>query len=239
MRILIVDDHPLIREGLANLLKQLDPEVQVSDAISAEQARRVLESAAEWSLVLLDLTLPGADGMSLLAELRDTRPEVPVVVLSGNDSSVNVIAAIDLGAMGFISKRSSTSILAGALRLVLAGGVYIPPQALQSESEAVVRESRGGVSDAGTTSLRDLRLTDRQIEILALLVEGKPNKLICRELDIAPSTVKAHISAILRALRVENRTEAVVKLSRMGIKLPRLARSPRAGGVMPGTAPAK
>jgi DNA-binding NarL/FixJ family response regulator len=135
------------------------------------------------------------------------------VVLSGNDSRANVLSAIDLGAMGFISKRSSTSILVGALRLVLAGGVYIPPQAIDVEQRAA--EARPGLP-----ALERFELTQRQAEILALLVQGKPNKIICRELGIADSTVKAHISAILRAFDVDNRTEAVLKLGQLGIRLP-------------------
>jgi DNA-binding NarL/FixJ family response regulator len=216
MRILVVDDHPLIREGLAHLLRQLDPAVEVVEAISAERARAAFDRDAAFSLVLLDLSLPGAHGMSLLEELRLARPEVPVVVLSGSDSRANVLAAIDRGAMGFISKRSSTSVMVSALRLVLAGGVYIPPEALDPEAKSV---DDPAPADAAPLASAVASLTQRQTEILALLVEGKPNKLICRELGIAEGTVKAHISAILRALGVENRTEAVLKLGARGTRL--------------------
>ncbi len=213
MRVLVVDDHPLIREGLSNLLRQLNPGVAVDEATSVEQALQILAQGDPLTLALLDLNLPGADGMSLLADMRRDRPEVPVVVLSGNDSRANVIAAIEAGAMGFISKRTSTTVFVGALQLVLAGGIYIPPQALALDAPAP-RADQPSVMPA------DIGLTQRQAQILALLVQGKPNKLICRALGISDSTVKAHISSVLRILGVDNRTEAVIKLGRLGVRLP-------------------
>lgn len=230
MNILIVDDHPLIREGLANVLGELDPEANTFEAASADEAVSAFGEHDPLALVLLDLGLPGAQGMSLLEQLRSTRPDVPVVVLSANDQRDVVLAAIDGGAMGFISKRSPTPVLVNALRLVLAGGVYVPPQVIGAPAP-------GEPPPAPTTplsatapaparpprTLADLGLTDRQAEVLALIVQGKPNKLICRDLDLAEGTVKTHISAILRALDVANRTQAVFKLSKLGIQLPALA----------------
>jgi DNA-binding NarL/FixJ family response regulator len=218
MRVLVVDDHPLIREALSTVLRQLSPGVEVDEATSAEQALDLLALGHPLTLALLDLTLPGADGMSLLAEVRRDRPELPVVVLSGSDSRANVMAAIEAGAMGFISKRTSTAVFVSALQLVLAGGIYIPPQALAIE-EPTRRAEQPTVLPA------DIGLTPRQAQILALLVQGKPNKLICRTLGISDGTVKAHISSVLRVLDVDNRTEAVVKLGRLGVRLPGLASS--------------
>lgn len=219
MKLLIVDDHPLIREGLANVLRELDAQLEVLEAESAEEALALLTRPAPVALVLLDLTLPGADGMSLLEQMRSERPEIPVVVLSANDDRANVLGAIDAGAMGFISKRSPTQVLVNALRLVLAGGVYVPPQALDAgiakAPEPVARVPDGKLI---RTPL-DLGLTERQADVLALLVQGKPNKAICRELDLAEGTVKTHITAILRALGVTNRTQALFALSRLGIQL--------------------
>lgn len=235
MNILIVDDHPLIREGLANVLAELDRDASVSEAASAEEAVSAFGDRAPLSLVLLDLGLPGAHGMSLLEQLRSARPEVPVVVLSANDRRDVVLAAIDNGAMGFISKRSPTPVLVNALRLVLAGGVYLPPQVIGGAAPAQVPSATGVAASqlsaappatataSAPRTLADLGLTDRQAEVLALIVQGKPNKLICRHLDLAEGTVKTHISAILRALDVANRTQAVFKLSKLGIQLPALA----------------
>lgn len=215
MNILIVDDHPLIREGLANVLAELDGTVQVHEADDVAPAVAAAAAHNDLALILLDLGLPGANGMSLLADMRARRPDVPVVVLSANDDRAVVQEAIELGAMGFISKRSSTKVLVSALRLVLAGGVYVPPQALGASPAAPPAAAEGA-------SCASLGLTPRQIEVLALLVQGKPNKIICRDLDMSEGTAKTHITAILRTLGVSNRTQAVFTLARLGARLPLL-----------------
>jgi DNA-binding NarL/FixJ family response regulator len=219
MRVLIVDDHPLILEGLSNVLGELDAAVEVVTASNATDALRRLADPERFSLALLDLMLPGSDGMSLLEQMRAAHQDVPVVVLSGQDSRDNVNRAIDAGAMGFISKRSPTRVLVSALRLVLVGGVYVPPEAFVG---AKVRSPLSQDAPARTVG-RDAvvaGLTERQLEVLSFLVQGKPNKVISRELDLQESTVKTHIAAIFRALNVSNRTEAVFELSRLGIQLP-------------------
>jgi len=216
MNILIVDDHPLIREGLGNVLAELDRGVRIHEADDAAPALAAAESCDDLALILLDLALPGAEGMSLLAEMRAKRPDVPVVVLSANDDRTVVQDAIELGAMAFISKRSPTKVLVNALRLVLAGGVYVPPQALGT-SAAQARQADGAGSAAEA-----LGLTPRQLEVLALLIQGKPNKIICRDLDMSEGTAKTHITAILRALNVSNRTQAVFTLARLNVRLPQL-----------------
>ena len=160
--------------------------------------------------------------MSLLEQVRAERADIPVVVLSANDERGNVLGAIDAGAMGFISKRSPTQVLVNALRLVLAGGVYVPTQALDGgiSKSLPVGDSFARASESPVVRTpADLGLTERQADVLALLVQGKPNKTICRELDLAEGTVKTHITAILRALGVTNRTQALFALSRMGVQL--------------------
>lgn len=225
MKLLIVDDRPLIREGLANVLRELDTQLEVLEAETAEEALEVLAQPAPVALILLDLTLPGAAGMSLLEQIRAERAEIPVVVLSANDDRGTVLGAIDAGAMGFISKRSPTQVLVNALRLVLAGGVYVPPQALDGGIAKTVTPvdavARASAADRPLRTPLDLGLTERQADVLALLVQGKPNKAICRELDLAEGTVMTHITAILRALGVANRTQALFALSRLGIQLVR------------------
>jgi DNA-binding NarL/FixJ family response regulator len=226
MKILIVDDHPLIREGLANVLRELDNDLAVIEAENAAEALAAIARADAISLILLDLVLPGVDGLSLLTQVREARPEVPVVVLSGNDNPQIVRQAIDCGAMGFISKRSATPVLVSALKLVLSGAVYIPPQALAAEAPAAPPNWTAEHSMVGPSpTLADLGLTGRQLDVLTHLVQGKPNKVICRDLGLAEGTVKTHITAILRALNVSSRTQALFALSKMGVQLPFAFRS--------------
>jgi DNA-binding NarL/FixJ family response regulator len=226
VKILVVDDHPLILEALHHVLKQLDAQVTVFDAQSADQAQALLRAHGDADLLLLDLGLPGIDGLQVLSRVRADHPSIPVVVLSASDARENVMRAIDLGAMGFIPKSSSNQVMLGALRLVLSGGVYLPPAALMHDGGSE-RTGGAGVAmpsarDSGVTA-RDLGLTERQAQVLGLILQGKPNKLICRELDLAEGTVKIHVAAILRALNVSTRTQAVIEASRLGLTVDSLA----------------
>jgi DNA-binding NarL/FixJ family response regulator len=219
MKILVVDDHALIREALRGVLKKLKRDAMVLDASTCRQAMESIASHPDIRLVLLDLTLPDRDGFSMLAELRERHPAMSVVVLSGVQDRANVMKALDLGAVGFIPKSASHEVMRSALQLVFAGGVYIPPEILAREplTSAARALSPGGriiVSPA------DVGLTDRQLDVLALMMQGKNNKAICRSLDLAEPTVKNHVTAILKALKVTNRTEAVIAVNKLGWKLP-------------------
>ncbi len=214
MRILVVDDHPLIREALRQVLKALDRSVELFEAQCAAEALATAAQQSDLDLILLDLALPGAEGLSLLLQLREQHPAVPAVVLSASDQTSTVMQALEAGAMGFIPKNSPCEVLVGALRLVLSGGVYLPPAVMRNP--ALPAQS----SQREAPSYRDLGLTHRQSQVLALLVQGKPNKLICRELSLAEGTVKIHVTAIFKALKVGNRTQAVIAVSRLGLKLP-------------------
>jgi DNA-binding NarL/FixJ family response regulator len=226
MKVLIVDDHPLIREALANVLAELGPQVVVLQAESLKGALAELTAHPDTTLILLDLMLPDGEGTSVLDQVRQAHPGVPVVVLSATDNRATVLAAIDGGAMGFISKRSASPVLVNALRLVLAGEVYIPPEVLRAETLPRPAAGAGLASAPGNRRTgEELGLTPRQMDVLTLLVQGKPNKVICRELGLAEGTVKTHTAAIFRALAVSNRTQAVFAVSRLGIQLPFVAAS--------------
>lgn len=219
MKILIVDDHPLIREAVRHVLAQLDRDVEVLDAESCEEAAEQIGAHPELDLVLLDLSLPGLSGLSALESLRERFPAVPVVVLSARDDPAVVVAALDAGAMGFIPKTSSNELMISALRLVFSGGVYVPPQAISNlphdehaAPEAFREPPALGISPS------EIGLTERQSDVLALLLQGKPNKVICRELNLAEGTVKIHVTAILKALGAANRTQAVIAASRLGLR---------------------
>ena len=216
MRILVVDDHPLICEALRQVLKALDQNIELLEAASGSEALAQADRNDRIDLVLLDLALPDADGFEVLGELRERHPSFPVVVLSASEQADVVMRALDAGAMGFIPKTSSNELLLGALRLVLSGGVYLPAEVLRhAPAPALARKSA-----AAEASYRDIGLTQRQAQVLALMVQGKPNKLICRELVLAEGTVKIHVTAILKALGVSNRTQAVIAVGKLSLQLP-------------------
>ena len=239
MRILVVDDHPLVLEALRAVLHQLDADVDVFDAANAEGARELVDQHAEADLLLLDLTLPGADGFSLLSEFRAAYPTLPVVVLSGSESREDVTRALDLGAMGYIPKSCSNDVLIGALRLVLSGGLYVPPAMLLASvgASGAAPEPAPAARPAPSGGRPEaLGLTPRQSEVLALVLQGLPNKVICRRLGLAEPTVKVHMQAVLRALQADNRVQAVIEASRQGLTIDALldfARSRRTHGDSP------
>jgi DNA-binding NarL/FixJ family response regulator len=220
MKILAVDGHPLICEGLARVVTKLGPDVEVIQANSVGAALNHLASNADVSLILIELRLADEDR---LERVRAARPEVPVVVFSAlADHPATVRALIGAGVKGVLSNRCPPRVLVEALRLVLVGGVYVPPEAL-----GTVRAPRPGPTvGAGSAArqaprrIEEFGLTSRQAEVLALMAQGKPNKLISRSLKLAEGTVKTHASAIYQALGVSNRTEAVFAVSRLGIQLP-------------------
>lgn len=218
MKILVVDDHPLILEALQHVLQQLDGEVEVHAAHTADGGRALVATHADADLLLLDLNLPETSGFTLLSELRNDFPAVPVVVLSGFDRRDDVLQALDLGAMGFIPKRSASQIMLQALRLIVSGGVYVPPEVFMQRDMKVAEAPQRRHGDRPLRP-RDLGLTSRQAQVLALVLHGKSNKVICRELGLAEGTVKIHVAAILRALKVSSRTQAVIEASRLGLQL--------------------
>jgi len=221
MKILVVDDHVLIREALRGALKQLKGGATVLEACDGRETTRLVAEHPDIGLILLDLNLPDWDGFSLLAELREHHPAIAVVVLSAQQDRSSVVKALDQGALGFIPKSAQRDVMLTALQLVFAGGIYIPPEILTREEPALPETQLPGRSTASLpASPRDLGLTERQLDVLALMTQGKSNKAICRVLDLAEPTVKNHITAIFRALKVTNRTEAVIAVIKSGWKFP-------------------
>jgi DNA-binding NarL/FixJ family response regulator len=230
MKILLVDDHPLILSALQSVIESVRSDVAVVTAGSARAARQTLKADADFDLVLLDLQLGDADGFDVLDELRATYPALPVVVVSASDRQSDVIRAVDAGAMGFVPKRSSNEALYDALQVVMSGGIYVPTMAMGMGSERSAQPGDAGAArqaldvvqslarpeDAQTQpALESLGLTPRQTEVLALLLQGKPNKLIARDLNVSVETVKDHVAAVLRALGVSSRTQAVLAVGQM------------------------
>ncbi|WP_232478039.1 response regulator [Caballeronia calidae] len=219
MKIMLVDDHALFREGLRLVLTQLEPDTEVVEAENCAQAFVAARQRNHLDLVLLDLSLPDVFGMDGLRRFRNEYPGLPVVVLSGRDDRATIVEALDVGAMGFIPKSSTSRVMMSALQLVLAKGVYIPPAALTSSSLPLAANESNGESELAphTPRFPEKGLTERQMQVLELLVQGKPTKLICRELGLAEGTAKVHIASVFRALHVANRTQAVVAVSQLGI----------------------
>jgi DNA-binding NarL/FixJ family response regulator len=165
------------------------------------------------------LNLPDRNGLDVLAELRERHPAISAVVLSASDDRDTVAKALDLGALGFIPKSSTREVMLSALRLVFSGGIYIPSEILARRDTAPSQPSNARGARPLPSSPRDLGLTDRQVDVLALMMQGKSNKAICRTLDLAEPTVKNHVTAILKALKVTNRTEAVIAVGALGWNL--------------------
>jgi DNA-binding NarL/FixJ family response regulator len=218
MKFLVVDDHVLIREAVRGVLNELKGDATILEAENSGQAVDIVAEHADLGLILLDLNLPDRDGLAVLSELRECYPAIPVVVLSAQQDRNSVVKALNLGALGFIPKSGQRSVMLSALRLVFAGGVYIPPEILAREGgapEPTPTLSRLGL-DSRRVTPSELGLTERQLDILALVMQGKSNKAICRILDLAEPTVKNHVTAMLKVLKVSNRTEAVIAVSALG-----------------------
>ena len=188
MKILIVDDHSLFREGLCYVLNKLDKQVDIVQASTYDEAILTITVNTDLDLVLLDLNLPGKNGFCLLDKIINFNCLLPVVIVSASEQSRDIRRAKAVGAMGYILKSTTSAVMLCALRLVLTGGLYFP----------------------SVLSNRKLLLTPRQIDVLDLLIEGNSNKLIAARMNVAEATVKMHITAIFKSLGVTNRTQAVI-----------------------------
>ena len=245
MKVLLIDDHPLILSALQTIIHGLGAHVNVICAESAKVARELLVAQSDFDLVLLDLQLGDANGFDVLVEFREAYPALPVVVVSASDRSSDVIRSIDLGAMGFVPKRASNASLFEALNLVMSGGIYVPPMAMgferadppnaapdqRNDQRRTMGHALGHdmghemghemgqraahVGPQAPLDLTSLGLTPRQNEVLGQLLQAKPNKLIARDLNLSVDTVKDHVAAVLRALKVSSRTQAVLAVSQM------------------------
>jgi DNA-binding NarL/FixJ family response regulator len=221
MKILVIDDHVLIRQAMQGVLKKVRRDAVLLEASNSKEAMQIIAAQPDIDLILLDLTLPDRDGFSVFTELRERCPAIAIVVLSAVQDPANVLKALELGARGYIPKSAQGDVILNALRLIFSGGTYVPPEIL-----AGGELSHAGLGQfAGDQAKRlpaDIGLTDRQLDVLALMMQGKNNKTICRSLDLAQPTVKNHVTAILKALKVTSRTEAVIVANNLGWKFPQI-----------------
>jgi DNA-binding NarL/FixJ family response regulator len=222
VKILVADDHPLLREALLPVLRELDGGVTAIEAADGDAVRRLVAEHPDLDLALLDLCLPGVRGFELFDALRRDYPALPLVILSALDDPGTVKAVLAGGALGFIPKSSPHQVMVNALRLVLAGGRYLPPELmpeLGGEEWAAQPGRAASPLTPGGMPAEALGLTGRQRQVLALLAQGRSNKQICRALGLAEATVKVHVTAVLKALKVTSRTQAVVAIHRLGLRI--------------------
>jgi two-component system nitrate/nitrite response regulator NarL len=210
MKLLIVDDHAILREGLVALLRQFEQGADVLQASDAAEGLRLAEAHPDLNAVFLDLNMPDQSGMELIPVFAKRCPQVPVIVLSSSEDPRDVSLALKSGAFGYVPKSASPRNILSALRLVLSGEVYVPPLMLEL-APSLAGESGQAMSEASG------RLTERQTEVLRQLCRGLSNKEISRALDLSEKTTKSHITAIFKALGVVNRTQAASAARRAGI----------------------
>ena len=221
MKLLLVDDHPLFREGVALLLRSIESEVEVLEAGSCENALDLISRTRGIDIVLMDLQLPGASGLDAIRAIRERFPEIPVVAVSSSEDKATVLEALDAGAMGFVPKSSTSSVLKAALKLIIAKGIYLPPAVFLSEvtrPAVVTAPLPAAARRNGAITPETLGLTPRQSDVLFRILQGKSAKLISRELGLSSSTVKVHTTAVLRALNVTTRTQAIVTAGKLGLR---------------------
>lgn len=203
--IAVADDHPIMRAALRTALQALGSATRFVEAFDVASTMALVVERPDIDLLLMDLNMPGADGVDAVRELRTRAPLLPIAVISAEHQDGTAAALLDLGVSGFIPKSDPSDVIVSAVRLVLAGGVYVPPRFVQARPE---RKGPG-------TTQSDLGLTARQLDVLRLLALGKPNKVIARELGVTEGTVKVHLLAVFRALEVGNRTSAVLAAQRI------------------------
>ena len=227
MLVLIADDHRLIIEGVKLKLRELGDDVQFVEAETVAQLRDKLAQGPAPDVALIDMAMPGAEGVEHIKEtvaaLRGpeddgTSRQRPVIVLSGTEDPSAIRHVLDLGVQGYIPKSAPPDVILNAVRLVVGGGIYVPPEAMKAAVATTAPAFTLPNGNDGLTARERLAtvLTDRQIDVLKLLAKGRPNKLIARELGISEGTVKIHLAAIFRALHVRNRLEALVAAQHLG-----------------------
>jgi len=207
MKILLADDHPLFREGVKPVLLKLDRRVTLIEAHDYPSAFAAMHRAREVDLALLDLFMPGMSGLEGVSRFRAAFPDIPVVVLSASEQTEDIKKLLAAGALGYITKASPSDVILSALQQVLAGTVYVPPslQEFTNDAEAPAAVQSGA-------------LTCRQLQVMREMAKGRSNRQIGETLQVTEGTVKLHVAAIFRLLKVNNRTEAVLVIQKMGLQ---------------------
>lgn len=215
MKILMVDDHNLFREGMRYVLQQMPDVCGILEASNFPEGLKIAEQHPELDLALMDLNMPGSEGAISIKYFHQRFPQIPIVVVSGEEDRSKMEKVMNYGAMGFVCKNSTVPVMLSALNLVLAGGVYVPPQILQMHG--VLPPPQPEIVDKRSINTNEFGLTLRQMQVLTHLAQGMSNKRIAYAINLAEGTVKIHVAAIYQILRVNSRVEAVRVAEQLGL----------------------
>lgn len=220
MKILIADDHELFLQGLEFILQKQYPEAQIVLASNYNDIFQILKKQKDFDLILTDLAMPGANWLDALKQIHVDCPDVPIIIISAVFDRQILQKTFDIGVSGYVSKSFSNSLIISAINLVMAGGIYVPPEVLQmsvQSSPEPMRELLASLNEPKSDTTDNNILTPRQKEVLTCLADGLSNKQIAYRLGVSEGTIKIHITLLLRALEVTNRLAAVRKAVQLGI----------------------
>lgn len=209
MKVLIADEQSLFRDGLTLRLKEINQNIDILQSSSLTEMLQILSAEPNIDILILDIDLAGFSAEETIKNIQNISPSAKIIAISSSEDVHNIKNILSLGAKGYIPKRSDSNILSGALKLILDGGTYIPPIMLKTDS----------ISKSTSPTLPPLKknLTNRQSQVLDLIAQGKSNKQIAYDMGVSEATVKLHINALLRSLKVNNRTQAVITAQKMGL----------------------
>lgn len=209
MKVLIADEQSLFRDGLTLRLKEINQNIDILQSSSLSEMLQILSAEPNTDILILDIDLAGFSAEETIKNIQNISPSAKIIAISSSEDAHNIKNILSLGAKGYIPKRSDSNILSGALKLILDGGTYIPPVMLKTDS----------ISKSTSPILPPLKknLTNRQSQVLDLIAQGKSNKQIAYDMGVSEATVKLHINALLRSLKVNNRTQAVITAQKMGL----------------------
>ncbi len=211
LKFLVADDHPLFREALQQVINEYFEDVEIIEVSTLDEAVEIANKEFDLDLIILDLCMPGSEGFSGLVSIRNAAPTIPVTIISASEDPDTIRRGLTCGAFGFITKSSPKEKIAEAIKTVLSGGTYVPDELEQAE---LISGPRSTLDHEFVEKFA--LLTPAELNVLKLLTEGKPNKIIASELEVKECTVKAHISSVLRKLGVSSRTQAVLSTQKLG-----------------------
>ncbi|MBP3688309.1 MAG: response regulator transcription factor [Alphaproteobacteria bacterium] len=208
MKVLITDEQSLFRDGLSLRLKQINQDISIIQSSNLAEMQKILSKDSDIDILIMDIDLAELNAAEIINKIKNTAPNTKIVAISSSEDTRNIKKILSLGVKGYIPKRSDSNILSGALKLILDGGTYIPPAMLDN-----------GIDYSAYSSASPLKknLTNRQSQVLDLIAQGKSNKQIAYDMGVSEATVKLHINALLRSLKVNNRTQAVITAQKMGL----------------------